>query len=1565
MPPIWNNKNLKRGPSMGSSNPANKANNSSSAVEEGEIASPHRSSSSGPQHHNQSNYHHKPHSSYSNNNTSHHHHPRRGGGHYSNQYRPNKPPPQRHAHTLSRHSSHNSSSSSLRGSLSGNNLSGGGNVKNGHEEGEISSSNSFSGSSNTAGSSKFQHRSNFRSPPLNNRRGSLSDKSHRESSRDPRDTRKDGGYNSYRGDYHRQSSTQSSTQQASSSSGLPAGSYSEKINNTEKGSHSNASSSTKPGITSMKSDGKSGVPNWEPPSRHVSTGSASGGSLSGRSISTGSIHASTSSRSNIDRRSGGNSNAVTSAFNSALPTDRRRSTTGTYRDSRKPRDSKFYPISTNSDINLPNSDSGVAGKNHDKGPSSSFDKFGRAQRNDVALSESDQETSSFDNNPNRNLRYSGVGLDSNGKGRSSIGSSGGSMNENTNRTLLDSGYGSSTINNNKSEDSSSYYGPPASSGRGKSIGSSGVKRDLSAYGPGSRDRDSKIDAGVGASPPSQTSINKRFKPPPSRTTERNSSSPANSMLPKKGQGFSHPPTFHSRKTPIETTNSRDRSDTEEKVQVPSLSGGIVNKISKGCNQVAEASSSLSPDKNQPSYSMTCELLGNKNDIEKAVELIRLLPEMDTNERSNSSSSSTPPLPQTEQIVKGISDLDTQINDSKTAIDMIGKEIEEALQEEEKERKRIEEEKECKHREEKLQQTEKKLRENLENEDSSWKKDREFHAQGEADISNKINEFHKKKKTDNIQHKEEERKVEEDITDLHNQVLDKRRFLKMQTEESIKGEMNRVKKQCDVMIMKFKGDSEEADLGVATLSSDMKTAETTDDETFPKKSRSIMDLTKDTPEELGKLTSTILQENRKRAKKAHDIALSAIPTSPPHLVSEDSESSKVDEDFNAWSNMARNVTGLGNALYSEPSATPYYEHHEHTHEMAYLYIKEQVRQKNRKLKRRWVQLAQEYAVRQKQYSNKMSSEVSSSSSCGNNWNTSLLGSVSDTNSSITNDMTSMNIPYRRSRRSGGTQSGTVGTSDVVRSEYEQQQIMEQLEEKHRTEKRIKEGGSQLPRQQCAMEKEIKAAFVDNFSSRRVEDPMKVEMDQRHVNPWTDVEKCIFLDSFLHHPKDFRRIASFLKNKSTQDCVAFYYDSKQVVPYKAALKEHTMRRKKRCETVCWDATIQAALAMGATVRAGPSDEKPVIFTLPPYDNSYFTRDFHPMKFEMFEGDKREVVSAPEKEIESNEIDKCGAIKFFLDDSITKLLHSDEFADRSSSNSDTDDQKSKAPREKKRSRIDTSHEAKTAPEKAGEMTPNVEMRTSVLKAKRYNEIQQTEIHNEQTEKFKHELSNVGNSTNRMNHGLDMRQQNNIGAVQESLTSVVGAVQANRSYLENEGRNPNRMYQTQSDHWVHSNSRAPYADQQHPQLSEAHSNHFEIGRQHHNLRLHHDQINMSQHLLEQQRQQEQLRQIELEQIQHQQVQQLLNANRHDLGHPQNSQQIMSWYLLQQQQQQHQQQQQQSATAPRGSNGFSLQMGIADQNELNQGRLAINLARDDLNLLARIAEQQRRSSHRQDPRNI
>ncbi|ETV72532.1 hypothetical protein, variant [Aphanomyces astaci] len=90
----------------------------------------------------------------------------------------------------------------------------------------------------------------------------------------------------------------------------------------------------------------------------------------------------------------------------------------------------------------------------------------------------------------------------------------------------------------------------------------------------------------------------------------------------------------------------------------------------------------------------------------------------------------------------------------------------------------------------------------------------------------------------------------------------------------------------------------------------------------------------------------------------------------------------------------------------------------------------------------------------------------------------------------------------------------------------------------------------------------------------------------TNPWTDIEKCIFVDKFLQTPKNFFRIASFLQNKTTGDVISFYYHTKKVLDYKAIIREQQLRRRGasiKNTWNCWQLSLCAAMALGVQFPA----------------------------------------------------------------------------------------------------------------------------------------------------------------------------------------------------------------------------------------------------------------------------------------------------------------------------------------------------------------------------------------------
>ncbi|CAM9473222.1 unnamed protein product, partial [Phaeothamnion confervicola] len=201
------------------------------------------------------------------------------------------------------------------------------------------------------------------------------------------------------------------------------------------------------------------------------------------------------------------------------------------------------------------------------------------------------------------------------------------------------------------------------------------------------------------------------------------------------------------------------------------------------------------------------------------------------------------------------------------------------------------------------------------------------------------------------------------------------------------------------------------------------------------------------------------------------------------------------------------------------------------------------------------------------------------------------------------------------------------SDVCRSDYEQQQIIKELVAAESMRLRIANGGVKVPAMLSREERRLIPEVVDRSNARLTTDgaemacaslephrtcgiecncPRAMERERKMINPWTDMEKCIFLDKFMQHPKNFPKIASFLANKNTKDLVRFYYDSKQVIDYKGMLREHQLRRKYG--RAAWTATAAAAKCCGATVHFDPETGE-ASFSLPAHDVSYQTLLAHP--------------------------------------------------------------------------------------------------------------------------------------------------------------------------------------------------------------------------------------------------------------------------------------------------------------------------------------------------------------------
>uniref|UniRef100_K3XAE4 SANT domain-containing protein n=1 Tax=Globisporangium ultimum (strain ATCC 200006 / CBS 805.95 / DAOM BR144) TaxID=431595 RepID=K3XAE4_GLOUD len=168
-------------------------------------------------------------------------------------------------------------------------------------------------------------------------------------------------------------------------------------------------------------------------------------------------------------------------------------------------------------------------------------------------------------------------------------------------------------------------------------------------------------------------------------------------------------------------------------------------------------------------------------------------------------------------------------------------------------------------------------------------------------------------------------------------------------------------------------------------------------------------------------------------------------------------------------------------------------------------------------------------------------------------------------------------------SGGNNSGAVGNSVIRTSsrltnnssaELQSKSDLEKLEQakaqaiadQEVRKKRLKNALTTIVPDMIISHEEREARYFVRFGNGQscmtngvAYDWRKREKAEMLVNPWNDLEKCIYIDKFLQYPKNFARISSFLSNKNTGDVIAFYYRTKKIVDYKALLREQQLRRR----------------------------------------------------------------------------------------------------------------------------------------------------------------------------------------------------------------------------------------------------------------------------------------------------------------------------------------------------------------------------------------------------------------------
>lgn len=226
--------------------------------------------------------------------------------------------------------------------------------------------------------------------------------------------------------------------------------------------------------------------------------------------------------------------------------------------------------------------------------------------------------------------------------------------------------------------------------------------------------------------------------------------------------------------------------------------------------------------------------------------------------------------------------------------------------------------------------------------------------------------------------------------------------------------------------------------------------------------------------LPSLVEQIMMDNNRKAKEVHMLTFSMTSENDPPTGDNSAADSggprdpQLGKSCEEWSVLTNQVTGLADALYSEPSAMPYYQQNERTHSLLGPVVKEYVRDQKKQLVEEWTVLAEEYEVRKRLYekqqrklakkAQRSSVSVSRQSILAGVKESTGVGQGIDRGNILESGSRTSNNPYRRARR-----------GNEVRSEYEQEQIIAEIAAKEAMEKRITHGGCKLPRQITRLER----------------------------------------------------------------------------------------------------------------------------------------------------------------------------------------------------------------------------------------------------------------------------------------------------------------------------------------------------------------------------------------------------------------------------------------------------------------------------------------------------------------
>lgn len=146
--------------------------------------------------------------------------------------------------------------------------------------------------------------------------------------------------------------------------------------------------------------------------------------------------------------------------------------------------------------------------------------------------------------------------------------------------------------------------------------------------------------------------------------------------------------------------------------------------------------------------------------------------------------------------------------------------------------------------------------------------------------------------------------------------------------------------------------------------------------------------------------------------------------------------------------------------------------------------------------------------------------------------------------------------------GRTTRRSANLGDAVRSDLEMEQILASLESSDATDPNhlSQRNLATIPDMVSVTKGGIDCLFDD--TSHRVENTAEYYAPHTGIHDWTEEEKKIFLDKYAAYPKQFNIIAEFLPNKTSSQCVDYYYlHKKGLIDFRKVVSKLGPKRRRR--------------------------------------------------------------------------------------------------------------------------------------------------------------------------------------------------------------------------------------------------------------------------------------------------------------------------------------------------------------------------------------------------------------------